>query len=112
MVSLICSNNICGSYDRAGIKNMCGKCFMESHKEDFQRFFKHENEKYPKSEEFHETHTLEGHKQNSPKSYKHEDKECPKSEEIESQVSDEFNVCATLATITLNDSTNMKMDSK
>lgn len=29
MVPTICSNNECGSYDAAGIKNICGKCFRE-----------------------------------------------------------------------------------
>lgn len=55
---------------------------MESHKEDFQRFFKQE------------------------------DKKCPYSEGIESQILDNFNVCATMATITLDDSTYSKMENK
>ncbi|CAL5183729.1 unnamed protein product [Lathyrus oleraceus] len=112
MDSLICSNKICGSYDRAGIKNICGKCFMESHKEDFQRLLKCEDRKYPKSEEIHENHILESFKEISPKPFKHEDKKCSKSEEIESQILDNFNVCATMATITLNDSPDMKMNIK
>nr|XP_012567862.1 zinc finger A20 and AN1 domain-containing stress-associated protein 12-like [Cicer arietinum] len=29
MIPTLCSNNGCGSYDAAGIKNICGKCFRE-----------------------------------------------------------------------------------
>ena len=38
MVPPICSNNMCGSYNRDGIKQICVKCFLKSLKESVNKF--------------------------------------------------------------------------
>src|SRR4051812_9786543 len=120
MAPLVCSNNACGTYDHAGIKTICGKCYMESQKEHFQRLFKHEEGKCSKSMEILEDSVLDSEKENTTKSGKlhgglildslkenspkHEDEECAESEEIEDDILDNFNVCDAIAAITLKDS--------